>query len=410
MELFVRAGRRDNLVIEELVAPASVPLFGIRQVPFRGLVVDAHVAAAQPDLRAAAEAAGLPLMVDPLTSLLQDFQAADDPWAGLPFAQPEKLEPDDLKPGALLDELIDRTVRFQIEQGASVVIPPYFHAAEPSDPWFAIQLACNRRAAVYLEAEGITLPVAPIFAVSLRRFGTNSSQPAGVDAFVRSIRGMNVRHVGIALSASRSQSGDTEDRLSAYLSTVAHVAAQHPVMAWRQGQYGLAALAAGATGYQAGPGVDERCDLPQLARRRRPTDQQAGFGAPRQVFIPLFGRSVPGPAAAVMLADRHLRGSLVCHDPACCPDGASSMIDSWRQHALRARARQIEEVSAMPGIAWRLNHIAGLAARAATVARTANEVLEHAGLRDRVPERSFRSLAVVAEDLRRALAGRAQTA
>lgn len=403
MDLFVRAGRRDNLVIEELVAPASAGVQLGRRVPFRGVVVDAPTAVAQPHLREAAEAAGLPFIVDPLTTLLQDVQARDNSWATLPFAHPELMTPVDLESGAMQDELIDRSVRFQLENGASVITPPYFYAKDTADPWFAIQVSSNRRTAAYLAQERISVPVAPVLAASLRRFGTHASWAAGVDTFMDSIDGMNVRHVGLALSASRAQNGDTEDRISAYLSTVAHMSSRVPVMAWRQGQYGLAAVAAGAMGYQTGPGTDERCDLPNLARNRRPKPTDAvptTFGTTKFVYSSLFGRSFPERVVEALLANRHLRGTLVCPDASCCPDGASSMVDSWRQHALRSRGRQLEEVSSMPGTAWRLNAIASQADQAATAARTANDVLEDAGARERVPERSFRSLATVTEAMR----------
>jgi len=160
------------------------------------------------------------------------------------------------------DELIERTLAFQLEHGASVLIPPYFHAKSPSDPWWNVHLAVNRRAGAYLRAEGINLPVAPVLAGSLQRFGTQASWSLGVEEFLRSVESMNVRYVPLALSSSRAKRGDTESRLGAYLATVRHVAAAAPTIAWRQGQYGLAAAAAGAIGYQTGPGTDERCDLP----------------------------------------------------------------------------------------------------------------------------------------------------
>jgi hypothetical protein len=412
MDLFVRAGRRDNLLIEELVAPASAGVQLGRRVPFRGVVVDAPTAVAQPDLREAAEAAGLPFMVDPLTTLLQDVQAPDSSWANLPFAQAETMDASELALGTMQDELIDRSIRFQIDNGASVITPPYFYMQDPTDPWFKVQLSSNRRTAAYLAQEGITLPVAPVLAASLRKFGVQSAWSAGVDEFLRSVQGMNLRHIGLALSSSRSQNGDTEDRLSAYLGTVAHLAAKAPVMAWRQGQYGLAAVAAGAMGYQTGPGTDERCDLANFARRRRPKPEgvPGGFGTTRFIYTALFGRSFPEKAAAAMLENRHLKASLVCIDSSCCPGGASSMVDDWRQHALRTRGRQLDELRAMPDNSWRLNAIATQSDRAATTARTANEVLEAAGVRERIPERSFRSLATVAEAMRRNATRRASTA
>jgi hypothetical protein len=86
------------------------------------------------------------------------------------------------------------------------------------------------------------------------------------------------------------------------------------------------------------------------------------------------------------------------------------MVDDWRQHALRTRGRQLDELRAMPDNSWRLNAIATQSDRAATTARTANEVLEAAGVRERIPERSFRSLATVAEAMRRNATRRASTA
>ncbi len=76
------------------------------------------------------------------------------------------------------------------------------------------------------------------------------------------------------------------------------------------------------------------------------------------------------------------------------------MSAEWRQHAVRARARELAELDDMPNAGWRLNHVARLAERAADAARTANEVLAETNIKDRLPERSFRSLATVADAIR----------
>jgi hypothetical protein len=370
-------------------------------------VLDAPTAAARPTFRAAAEAAGLPLLIDPLTHLLQDEQPANQGWASLPFAHPEPAKPSDFANPSVLDELIERTFEFQLEHGASVLIPPYFHMTSHEDPWFRVQVAALRRTAAYLRADGINLPVAPVFAGSLRRFGSRVSWSSGVDEFLHGVRDMNVRFVGVALSSSRSQRGDTADRIGTYLATVAHVADAAPAVAWRQGQYGLAAAAVGAAGYQTGAGTDERCDLPAHSRSRRPQPPAGEFRMQKRIYLREFGRSVSGQAAEALLANGYLRGALTCAVPTCCPDGASSMLSNWRQHALRARARDLDELRAMPNMAWRLNHVARQAERAADDARAANQVLENAGVAERLPEDSFRSLAEVADALRAMTARRA---
>lgn len=402
MDLFVRAGRIDNRLIEELVAPASAGVpFGGRRVPLRGLVVDASTAVAQPALGEAAEAAGLPLLIDPLTHLLQDEQTVDSAWAALQFATHQARTPDEFADRKSLDVLIEQVLTFQLEQGATILVPPYFYAKDPNDVWFQVQLAANRRTAEYLAKQRISVPVAPVFAGNLRAFGSQRSWPAGIDAFLGSLDGLNVRYVPLALSSSRAKQGDTEDRLGAYLATVRHMAASAPTVAWRQGQYGLAAVAAGALGYQTGPGTDERCDLAAFARARRPKRKPGGKPQiTKRIYLGRFGRSVPVQVADALLSNGYLRGTLTCPDAACCPDGVSSMTSDWRQHAIRSRARELDELSRMPDTAWRMNHIARQAERAADAARAANEILAKDGIPARIPEGSFRALVTVADAIR----------
>ena len=404
MDLFVRAGRFDNLVIDELLAPATAGVpFGGRRVPMRGLVIDSPTAVAQPALRQAAEAAGLPLIVDPLTHLFQDQQEPNKGWAALDFADASAREADHFFEDSVLAALVQKSVAFQLDHGASILVPPYFYAKSPTDPWFQVQMAANRTTAEYLRAEGINLQVAPIFAGSLKGFGAQRYWAAGVDEFLRSVAKLNVRYVPVALSSSRAKSGDTEYRLAAYLATVRHVGTAAPVIAWRQGQYGLAAVAAGAVGYQTGPGVDERCDFAQFSRARRPKpppEKGKGPKMSRHIYLSRFGRSVSERVAQTLISNGYLRGALTCADPACCPNGASSMTTDWRQHAVRSRARELDELKQMPDAGWRLNHVARLAERAADVARSANEVLAKSDIKDRVPEASFRALTIVADAIR----------
>lgn len=401
MDLFVRAGRTDNRVLDELVAPATAGMpFGGRRVPMRALVLDAPTAAGQPGLRDSALSAGLPLLIDPLTYLFQDQQPAGSGWASLGFADFRSFSPGEFTSDAELDNLIHRTLSFQLDHGASVLIPPYFHAKSPDDPWFQVQLAVNRRTTAYLRSEGINVPTAPVLAGSLRGFGSRASWAAGVDTFVRSLSNLNVRYVPLALSSSRAQRGDTEDRLGAYLATVHHVAGTADIIAWRQGQYGLASVAAGAIGYQTGLGTDERCDLPALGRARRPKLKKSSPRMPKRIYVGRFGRSLSSTAVEALIATGYLRGALACTDATCCPDGTSSMLTDWRQHAVRSRARELDDIRAMPNAAWRLNHVARQAERAADDARAANEVLENAEIAERVPEASFRALTAVLDAIR----------
>lgn len=408
MNLYVRPARQDNRLIEELTAPvrSGLKFLDSRKPPLHGLVVDATVAAGSEDFRKTAEAAGIPLLIDPLTTLLQDEQAPDNPWAQLPFAHPEVAPVETLSSGAVQDELIDRSIRFQLDHGASALVAPYLFAKSADDPAWRAQLNMNKRLAAYLAQEGITVPVIPVLAGALRTFGPTATWTRGVDAFLSSLAGMNVRTLGLALSASRSSKGDNPDRLGSYLATVRHLANVTPVLAWRQGQYGLATLAAGATGYQTAARSDDRCDFGEFSRNRRPSENPTSFVTQKRIFLAPFGRSVSGKAAQALVDSRHMRGRLACMDSNCCTNGKTDMFENWRQHNLRARARQIDELAAMPDAAWRLNFVARQAEHAAADARTANQVLADAGIPERIPEASFRSLAKVADAMRADAAGR----
>ena len=141
MDLFVRAGRNDNRVIEELMAPAAAGMpFGGRRVPMRTLVIDAPTAAVQPALREAAEAAGLPLLIDPLTHLFQDEQASALGWAALDFADHQAHTARHFADDSALPTLVHQSLAFQLDHGASILVPPYFYAKSPDDPWFRVQM------------------------------------------------------------------------------------------------------------------------------------------------------------------------------------------------------------------------------------------------------------------------------
>lgn len=412
MSLFVRAGRNDNLLVEELVAPATAGLHLGPRVPMRALVLDATTAASSSAFRTTAEGAGLPVLIDPLTTLLQDEQEPDQAWTRLPFAASRPTTPSDYGTAGAIDDLINQTMSFQLEHGASVLIPPYFHAKSPDDPWFHLQLKVLTRTAAYLQAEGIELPVAPVLAGALQRFGPQTSWTSGVDQFLRRLDRLHVRYVPLALSASRPPNGDTSARLGNYLATTRHVAQAVPTIAWRQGQYGLAAVAVGAIGYQTGPGTDEKCDLPGFNRGRRPRKKDENAKGPfvtqKRIYFSQFGRSLSRAAAETLLNHNVLRGTLTCREPVtCCPDGATSMLDKWRQHALRTRGRELDKLQAMPDAIWRLNYIAREAEHATADARAANQVLEAAGVADRVPEGSFRALAEVTDALRESMSRQA---
>lgn len=405
MDLLIRATRNDHTMVEKLCAPASAGLWAAPRLPLSGLVADANVAAERAQLRKAAASAGIPYLIDPLTPLLQDEQSHDQAWTRLPFATADRQTADELSHHAVQDELIERTLDFQREQGATLLIPPYMYSAKRGDAWFDVNLQLLKRTARYLEHAGIDLPVAPVFAGSLLEYGPQASWDAGLDRYLAVADTMNLRYV--ALSWSTSDPGKSGyAKLAHLLTATRHAALRRPVIGWRQGLYGLALAASGAAGYETGAGQTERCHYPDFLASRRPKsarlDEKDGPRGNAYVYFSTFGRSLPRRIGTDLLRNPQLRGSLVCADElTCCSDGVASMIADWREHAVRARSRELLELESMPPAAtWRLNRVARGAERSATDARIANEVLREAGIPARLPEETFRGLVTVADELR----------
>jgi hypothetical protein len=269
MDLLIRAARNDHGMIEKLCAPASAGLWATRRLRLSGLVADATVTAERAQLRKVATAAGIPYLIDPVTPLLQDDQAPDHAWARLPFATAERHTAAELNHPDLQDELIERTLDYQREHGATVLIPPYLYSPKRGDAWFEVNLQMLKRSARYLEREGIGLPVAPVFAVSLLEYGPRSAWAEGIDRYLAVAATMNLRYVALSWSAS-APGKEGYAKLAHLLTATRHAAVAQPVIGWRQGLYGLALAAAGAAGYETGAGQTERCHYPAFTAARRP--------------------------------------------------------------------------------------------------------------------------------------------
>jgi len=403
MDLLIRAGRNDHKLLAQLCAPAAAGLWAARPVPMTGVVVDAHVAAERSLLRETADAAGLPFLVDPTTTLLTDEQVPGKGWAALPFATPTKLQPSDLSTERAQLDLIDRCLAFQRSQGATILIPPYLYVDRRNSAWLDVNQALLEQTGRYLRREGIDLPVAPVFAASLHQFGPKAHWAAGLDRFLSATEDLNTRFVALSLSWSSPRKANY-DAVALLAASTHHAADSRRLVSWRQGLYGAALTGTGAAGYETGPGHAEAVHYPELAAGRRPPKKSVKKktgGAEHNVFLAAFSRSVDIDVARPLLEHHLLRGRLVCPDPGCCHDGATSMIESWREHAVRARHRHLVEIERMPtSPGWRLNKTARDAEEAAIQARAANEVLTQRRITWQFPEETFRHLARVADDLR----------
>lgn len=396
-ELIIRPGRNDNRVVADLLA-ASAGVRSLRPVLHR-LVLDATVAADRPSFAQAAQASGTPLLIDPLTFLLQGDVAEGDAWARLPYGRAPAIPAGELADPAAQRALVTSTVDFEIDHGATGVIPPYVLVGD--DPaWLPVATDLLARTRDLLDRRRLGLPMVAVAALSYPRRSGIVSWRLRLDRLAAAAAEAGADRIALAISGTGAPA-DGHDRVRLLLSATGRLAGQgQRVLAWRQGLLGPGAVAAGADGYECGIGLREVCNLAGLSASRRPDRTGTPYSPPAGVFIAPLGRSLPRQAAAVLLADRTVAPRVVCDDHRCCPQGAQSTLADPRPHAVRARAAALADLDRMPSSPWRLNAIARWADNGAVLADLASRVLQAAGRKEQIRSSALNALAGVADMLR----------
>lgn len=394
-ELLIRASMIDHLVVSDLLAPATGPRLATRRPPISQLVADAHVAAARPTLSDFAQGAGVPYVIDPNTYFLQTGVADDDRWAHLPFSQAAPLGLNDVKVEKLVAEVVD----FQLDSGATTIIPPYFYSTSPTDPWFLLSMRLIDETAEYLRDNDVHLPVLPIMCVQSQAFGNHLTWASGVDRFVNRVQESGASSLALCFSPN-GNGDDGYGKIRRLFDTSCHAKeiSSLRIYAWRQGVYGPGLVAAGIDGYECGIGTGEQTNITRQQYSRKPHEGgERNGGGGSGIFIETIGRSVPRRVGQTLLGDTAMRPKVMCDDEGCCPSVAAT-LDHPREHAVRTRARLLSSLAEQPATRWRLNHIARESTLAATLATQANRILEAQGITDRIKTRSLEALAQVAAE------------
>jgi hypothetical protein len=393
-DLIIRPGHNDHRVIASLLFDAG----GVQQLrpAIHRLVLDAHVAARQPEFVRVAEHGGTPVLIDPLTFLLQSQVRDEDPWCRLPFSRPAALPGTELEQADFQLQLVDQVVTFELEYGATGIIAPYLLLAD--DPrLLEVNLELMKRTRQFMDDRDIQLPLVVIIAVTAGRTVGDLSLRKAVERLAHEATLSGAKNVALAMSGTGGPD-DGAERVHLLLEAVRHlVSLGTNVLAWRQGLLGPASVAAGAAGYECGIGIRERCDLKSLQNNRRPGPNRSGFAPPAGVFLQPFGRSVSRPVARELLEDRKLLPRLVCDDERCCPLGMDSMLKDPRRHAVLARSRALAELDRMPSREWRLNAVAREAENGAVLAELATRILGDRGRREVISSRALGAISAAAD-------------
>jgi hypothetical protein len=403
-ELLIRPSLNDHEVVADLLAPGRTAIMVGKQRPIASrLVIDAATAVRRPQFAEAAAGAGIPFLVDPLTHLLQGETRDDDPWAVLPFADHRAVDASAFSERLARADLVARVIDFEIEQGATAIIPPYPYVVGLDDPWLSVALDWIRLTRERLDAIGVALPIIPIFCGQLMRFGSDRAWGGGLDLFVTVSAEARVDAMALCLSPS-GNGRDSYHKVWRLFDAFDHVhqSTEVPVFAWRQGIFGPALVAAGLAGYETGIGTSEQSNIRSNIGARRPprpgTERRRGVAA--GVFLEPLGKSVNPRVARLLLEHQTMKAKVMCTDVRCCPDGIASTLQHPREHAVRSRARELSTLGGLPARSWRLNHVVGKADEALTLAKQANRVLAAVGEPLRIHATGLESLSRVAEELR----------
>lgn len=389
-ELLIRVGAQDVALIERV-------LRGDGGRPDR-VVVDAHVAQAEPRIRDAARTAGIPFLIDPQTHYLQDFQHPGDAWAALPFAKAHVMTPADLMDPAVAAQLAADAIDYQIQQGATAIILPYVHIERTDSGWVQVQRILWKASAAYISEKRLALPVIAVVALGWRLLD-RTTWPHALGQLMQTLT--HVAPAEVALAASKVDVGVHPDaRLVTMIATIRRLSKLAPVIAWQQGVMGEAAVAGGAVGYECGLGWRERCDLPSsMSQHRRPP---TGFG-PRPVYLSALGRSLPKRSIEALVANQRLAAELTCMDHVCCPQGTDRLLGDMRHHSIRARREALTRLSAPASAAWKWKQLAVDVQARLDMAVRINTHAGRAGLKVNVPTDALRAILAVADNRRQTL-------
>lgn len=403
-ELLIRPGANDHEVIKDLLAPGAGAVLLPRARPLIDrLVLDAQVAEARRDFAETARDAGVPVLVDPLTIYLQGELREADKWVQLPFGEARKLTADELGNPFRREALVASVVDFEVERGATAIIPPYPYVSSPTDPFFELALDLLRGTSRYMSRNGIALPVVPILCAQLKSFGSEKSWREGIDRFASAALDLGPEAIGVCLSPAGSLHDDSYNKILRLFAATRRVKKTGTrVIAWRQGIYGPGLVAAGIDGYETGIGTRERANVASAIRARKPPrpGKKPSGGAGPGIYLEPLHRSVVSKVGETLLGHRSMRPKLMCDDERCCPNGAASTLDQRRHHAVRSRSRELAAIENQPHVSWRLHQVGKDARSAVNLAVQANRVLEEAGVRERIGVSGYEALAVVMDFLK----------
>lgn len=353
MGIEFRLSRTDHLIVENFLASGPSHVSGI--------IIDATNAKLQGAAIEAAKAAGISVLLEPLTERLADpgFSPGQ-----LDYATQYPIDLDALKSPKLQRDFLERVLEVQLDTATMLVAPHFF---VDGDDTLALNLDL---AAATKELYGDRVPVRAIFStrrsfLADQHFCTSVAAryaQTGVDA------------VDLRLSPLGSEA-DGSLKIRSALTIIRSFGKESFDLALGfQGMLGPACLAVGViNSFSVGIGYRERFDhAAAIARQRQPRKAGKGLrGALAGVFLPGAYATVSRKLAEALYDDSAIRGKLVCRLGECGKSIRGPIRDA-RGHFLHSRVDQVRRMLGQPS-AWRWNLERDRIHRALELRRMVNE-------------------------------------
>lgn len=314
MGIEFRLGQNDHKVTEDFLANPSRVLGAI--------TVEARNAQRQASVIEAARDAAVSVNIDLMLDRLQNPGFDYGPLPYLPGAaiRGEALHRD----GSLRRELVEGTVEFQSELGASITAP-HLHSDDALHDDVVIALAADTIAAVGAE------PARVIVAANRDRLAANDF--AAARYLTDGLASIGVSTVELRLSPTGNKDM-SESKVRSMLAITQMFADVIPnVVLGYQGTVGPATVSMGVVaGFTTGIGLREQYDYATLRKPHRPTEDDGhAYGAQAGVRLPNADATVPRRFAEALYQDTGIRARIRC-PYACCQGRIESRPGRLQPH------------------------------------------------------------------------------
>lgn len=340
-----RITKYDGRAIEQALAGSSL----MDEVPrLRGGLVEATYAQSDPPILRRLRESGVPYLIDPqavrfLSPTFLDVATV----AGLPYAPHAPITP----AMAATQGFVEAALEFQNKAGASAYVVPAFVTDELDEEWHRANVAIHQLAAT---ANGSAVDRKDLIAF----VAPTSKAMNDADRIVSPLIDVPIVGVYVQPTPIRSHSDSVEKLVRYARLGLAAQALRVPVFASRVGAFGLVLRALGWSGFDSGLGDAESFDLAALNRSRpAPQDEKKGGGRKRRVYIEGLKTTLLGEQVDAILAEPGLRARFTCNLGCCRFRGYEGLADRRREHYLRTRLAESDEIVKLPSGPLRLNRV-----------------------------------------------------